>query len=64
MKGMWTFLQTFLVFLCTVAVAFAEEAKKAEAASDPYAAMYTIWYVLIGIILAWGVYDAFFRPVD
>ncbi len=60
---MWTFFQTFLIFLCTVAVAFANEPAK-EAAGDPYAAMYTIWYVLIGIILAWGVYDSFFRPID
>lgn len=64
MKGMWTFFQTFVVFLCTVAVAFANEPAKAEGGGDPYTAMYTIWYVLIGIILAWGVYDAFFRPID
>ena len=55
MKGMRTFLQTFLVFLCTVVVAIANEPAKAEGGGDPYAAMYTIWYVLIGIILAWGV---------
>jgi hypothetical protein len=63
-KGMWTFLQTCLVFLCTVAVVLAEEAAKAEVKEDPYQAIYYIWYALIGIILAWGVYDSFFRPVD
>lgn len=64
MKGMWTFLQTVLVFLCTVAVAFANEPAAAAAKEDPYAAIYYIWYALIGIILAWGVYDSFFRPID
>jgi hypothetical protein len=63
-KGMWTFLQTCLVFLCTVAVVLAEEAANAEVKEDPYQAIYYIWYALIGIILAWGVYDSFFRPVD
>ena len=63
MKGMWTFFQTFLVFLCTVAVVFAEEAK-GEAAGDPYAAVYWIWRILIGIILVWGAYDSFWRPID
>lgn len=64
MKGMWTFLQALFVFLCTVGVAVAEEAAKGAAKEDPYAAVYTIWYVLIGLILAWGFYDAFIRPVD
>ena len=63
-KGMWTFFQTVLVFLCTVAVAIANEPAKAEGGGDPYAAMYAIWYALIGIIVAWGVYDSFFRPID
>jgi len=63
-KGMWTFLQTCLVFLCTVAVVLAEEAAKAEVKEDPYAPIYYIWYTLIAIILAWGVYDSFFRPID
>ncbi|TAL09612.1 MAG: hypothetical protein EPO02_09650 [Nitrospirae bacterium] len=64
MKGMWTFLQTLLVFLSTVAVAFANEPKAGEGGGNPYEAMYMIWYVLIGIVLAWGVYDSFFRPID
>ena len=64
MKGMWTFLQTFLVFLCTVAVAVANEAKPAEGGGEGYNATYVIWYALVGIIVAWGVYDSFFRPVD
>ena len=63
-KGMWTFLQTCLVLLCTVAVALAQEAGKAEVKEDPYGPIYAIWYTLIAVILIWGVYDSFFRPVD
>ena len=57
-------MQTCLVFLCTVAVVLAEEAAKAEVKDDPYAPIYYIWYTLIAVILAWGVYDSFIRPVD
>jgi hypothetical protein len=63
MKGMLVGFQTFLVFLSTVAVAFAEEAKK-EGGAGGYEAIYAIWYILIGIILVWGVYDSFFRPIE
>lgn len=64
MKSMMTGFQTFLLFLSTVAVAFANEPKPGEGGGDPYAAIYYIWYTLIGIILVWGVYDSFFRPID
>jgi hypothetical protein len=64
MKGMLTGFQTFLVFLSTVAVVFAEETKKEGGASSGYEAIYAIWYILIGIILVWGVYDSFFRPIE
>jgi hypothetical protein len=63
-KGMWTFLQTCVVFLLTVAVVLAEEAATVEVKDDPYQAIYYVWYALIAIILAWGVYDSFFRPID
>jgi hypothetical protein len=63
-KGLFTGFQTAMLFLSTVAVAFAEETKPAEGGGDPYAALYYVWYALIGIILAWGVYDSFFRPID
>jgi hypothetical protein len=46
-----------------VAVAFAEETKK-EGGASGYEAIYAIWYILIGIILVWGVYDSFFRPIE
>ena len=64
MKGMWTFFQTMFVFFCTVAVAVANEPKPAEGGGEGYNATYAIWYALIGIILVWGVYDSFFRPID
>lgn len=63
-KEMWTFLQTFLAFLCTVTVVLANEPKPAEGGGEGYNATYVVWYALIGIILAWGVYDSFFRPID
>lgn len=61
---MWTGLQTFFAFLCTVSVAVANVPAPTEDGSDPYAGMYYVWYALIAIVLAWGVYDSFFRPVD
>ena len=63
MKAMSAFYAV-LAWLGTTAIAFANEPKPAEGGGDPYAAMYGVWYALIGIILAWGVYDSFFRPID
>jgi hypothetical protein len=63
-KGLFTGFQTVMLFLSTVAVVLANEEKPAEGGGDPYAALYYVWYALIGIILAWGVYDSFFRPID
>ena len=60
-KGMLAGLQTFLLFFSTVAVAFAEE--KHEAAGG-YDSMAYVWFAMIGIIVVWGVYDSFFRPMD
>jgi hypothetical protein len=62
-KGIRIALQSFAVFLGTVAVAVAEEAKK-EGASGGYEATAYVWWALIVIILAYGVYDSFFRPID
>lgn len=58
MKGM----QALAVFLGTTAVAFANEPK--EGGGGGYDAMAYVWFTLIGIILVWGVYDSFFRPID
>lgn len=63
-KGLFTGFQTMMLFLSTVAVAFANVPAPVEGGGDPYAALYYVWYALIGIILAWGVYDSFFRPID
>ena len=64
MKGLLTGFQTVALFLGTVAVTLADEAKPAEGGGDGYQSLYYAWYALIGIILAWGVYDSFFRPID
>jgi len=63
-KGRGIIFQTVAVLLGVVAVAFANVPAPTEDGSDPYAGMYYVWYALIAIVLAWGVYDSFFRPVD
>ena len=63
MKNFLVGLQTLLGFLTTVGVALAEEAA-AEGGGSGYDAMAVLWYALIGIILVWGAYDSFFRPID
>jgi len=63
-KGIGLVLQTVGVVLGVVSMAFANVPAPTEDGSDPYAAMYYVWYALIVIILAWGVYDSFFRPID
>jgi len=61
MKAMSAF-STVLAWFGTTAVAFAEEATKEGGGG--YNATYVIWESLIVIILVWGVYDSFFRPID
>jgi len=63
-KGMLAFFQALFVFLCTVGVVLAEEAAKGAVKEDPYQTVYYIWYTLIGIIVVWGIYDSFFRPIE
>ena len=60
MKAMSAFYAV-LAWFGTTAVVFAEEATKE---GGGYNATYYIWYALIVIILVWGVYDSFFRPID
>jgi hypothetical protein len=62
-KRILTGLQSFIIFLSTVAVGFADEAKK-EGAAGGYEATAYVWWGLIVIIVAYGVYDSFFRPID
>lgn len=61
MKAM-SALYTVLAWVGTTAVAFAEEATKEGGGS--YNATYVVWESLIVIILVWGFYDSFFRPID
>ena len=63
MKGISAGIQSFIVFLSTVAVVFADEAKK-EGGGGGYEATAYVWWALIVVIVAYGVYDSFFRPID
>jgi hypothetical protein len=62
-KAILAGIHSFLLFLCTVTVAIAEEAA-AEGAGGGYEATAYVWFALIGIIVVYGIYDAFFKPVD
>jgi uncharacterized membrane protein len=53
-------MYSFLMFLSTVVVAFADEAKK----EGGYAATAYVWIGLIVVIVIYGIYDSFFKPVD
>ena len=64
MKGMWIGIQTFLLFVSTVAIAVAEETKEGGSSYAGYEGIYLIWKSLVVIILVWGFYDSFFRPID
>ncbi len=55
-------LYAALAWVGTTAVAFADEATKE--AGGGYNATYVVWESLIVIILVWGFYDSFFRPID
>ena len=61
MKAMSAFYAV-LAWFGTTAVAFADEAEKV--AGGGYNATYVVWEALIVIILVWGFYDSFFRPID
>ncbi len=63
MKALLAGIHSFLVFLSTVAVAFAEEAA-AEGAPGGYDSTAYVWIALIVIIVIYGIYDSFFKPVD
>lgn len=62
MKAMSAFYAV-LAWFGTTAIAFANEATK-EGGGGGYNATYVVWESLIVIILVWGVYDSFFRPID
>ena len=55
-------LYTVLAWVGTTAIAFADVATKESGGG--YNATYVVWESLIVIILVWGFYDSFFRPID
>jgi hypothetical protein len=64
-KALLAGIQSFLLFFGTLVVAFAEEAaKEGEAAPGGYDSTAYVWIALIVIIVIYGIYDSFFKPVD
>jgi hypothetical protein len=61
-KSILTGIHSFLLVLGTTTLALAEEAK--PEGGGGYEATAYVWFALIGIIVIYGIYDAFFRPVD
>jgi hypothetical protein len=61
-KGILAGIHSFIIFLSTVAVVFADEAKKEGGGG--YEATAYVWWALIVVIVAYGVYDSFFRPIE
>lgn len=64
MKGIWVGTQSFVILLSTVAVVLAEEGKAGGSSYLGYEGIYLLWKSLVTLILIWGVYDSFFRPID
>ena len=63
MKALLAGIQSFLLFFGTIAITFAEE-PAAEGAPGGYDSTAYVWIALIVIIVIYGIYDAFFKPVD
>ena len=61
MKSILVGIQTFVLVWGSTAIALAEEEKKEGGGYDSMAG---IWYALIAIVLIYGIYDSFFKPVD
>ncbi len=62
MKRVITGLHTLIFMLGTAGVALAEEATKEGGGG--YAGTAYVWFALIAVILIYGIYDSFFRPID
>lgn len=62
MKAILAGIYSFLMFLSTVVVALADEAKKEGGGG--YDSTAYVWMALIAIILIYGIYDSFFKPID
>ena len=63
MKALLAGIQSFLVFFGTMAVAFANE-PTGEGAPAGYDSTAYVWIALIVIIVIYGIYDSFFKPID
>jgi hypothetical protein len=61
-KAILAGIYSFLMFLSTVVVAFADEAKKEGGGG--YEATAYVWIGLIVVIVIYGIYDSFFKPID
>jgi hypothetical protein len=61
-KAILAGMYSFLMFFSTVVVAFADEAKKEGGGG--YEATAYVWMGLIAVIIIYGIYDSFFKPVD
>jgi hypothetical protein len=61
-KAILAGMYSFLMFLSTVVVAFADEAKKEGGGG--YEATAYVWIGLIVVIVIYGIYDSFFKPID
>ena len=64
MKALLAGIQSFLVFFGTLAVTFAAEEPAKEGAAGGYDSTAYVWIALIVIIVIYGIYDSFFKPVD
>ena len=62
MKAILAGLYSFLMFVCTVSVVFAAEEAKHEGGG--YDSTAYVWIALIVIIVVYGIYDSFFKPID
>ena len=62
MKAILAGIYSFLMFLSTVVVALADEAKKEGGGG--YDSTAYVWIGLIVIIVVYGIYDSFFKPID
>jgi len=62
-KAILTSIYSFLMVLGTAAVTFAAEEVKKEGGGGYDSAAY-VWMGLIAVIIIYGIYDSFFRPVD
>jgi hypothetical protein len=62
-KAILTGIYSFLMVLGTAAITFAAEEVKKEGGGGYDSTAY-VWMGLIAVIIIYGIYDSFFKPVD